>query len=478
MSEQPTTPFEWRAALRDPALWAIVALGLVLRLIPLIAWPQLECLRDECIYRSMADDIYLGRGLTESNKGWLPSPAYPYVLAWTRIVFGGSQAVKGFQVAASVVTNLLAFGITRQFASRQVAIVAAALFAFNPTIAWFTNTMWIETFYMFFLLAAAFFTIASREARWTLAAAAGALLGVAMLFKGIATYLPPAFLLAVAWPGATTLADGRVGSPWRLRDWVVEFGHKRNHVAALLLSATLVVAPWSLYASRTYGGFMIVDATVGHVLYLGNNDFDPITFDYGNGMLTEPLFKRYLRSGRNPCPREGVPAVLSSKCEVNATVAWAKENPGEFVGRIPMRVAQLLNPNSFLTRHVRWGYFPGLPYAFKEGIAVWVQVISLLSIFVGTVGVFARARGPYAYIAIYTVVYTVFTTMVSYGMTRFRMPLELLWAPYVAIALVEPRATLAALRASPPRLAGLLVTLPPLLYLTWWYLLTGFPSFW
>ena len=43
--------------------------------------------------------------------------------------------------------------------------------------------------------------------------------------------------------------------------------------------------------------------------------------------------------------------------------------------------------------------------------------------------------------------------------------------------LVDPRGTLAALRASPWRLAGALLTLPPLVALTLWYLPTGFPMF-
>ena len=106
--------------------------------------------------------------------------------------------------------------------------------------------------------------------------------------------------------------------------------------------------PYSIYGSKTYGGFMVTDATAGHVLFLGNNDFPPLTFDYGNGMLTEPLFSRYLSTGRRPCRRD-VPPVQSTKCEVAAAIDWAEEHPDKFVARVPLRVAQLLNPNSFLT---------------------------------------------------------------------------------------------------------------------------------
>jgi hypothetical protein len=65
-----------------------------------------------------------------------------------------------------------------------------------------------------------------------------------------------------------------------------------------------------------------------------------------------------------------------------------------------------------------------------------------------------------------------------YGMTRFRLPLEALWTVWLAVFLADPRGTLAALRATPWRLAGALVTVPPLAALLSWYLPTGFAVFW
>ena len=80
--------------------------------------------------------------------------------------------------------------------------------------------------------------------------------------------------------------------------------------------------------------------------------------------------------------------------------------------------------------------------------------------------------------AVSAVLYTLATTVLSYGMTRFRLPLEALWIPYLALLLAQPRATWQAVTDSPARLAGALVTLPALVVLTLWYLPTGFPMFW
>ncbi len=467
----PTTSgLPWGEYLRDRWVWALIGLALVVRVVPMVVYPQYECIRDECIYRGMALAINEGQGLTVSNKGWLSAPGYPYLLSWLRSLFGAMYAVKWLQIVLSIPLLFLGYTIGRVTGgAAKVGRITVALLAFNPTLAWFTNTMWIETVYILCLLAAIAGVLAARRGTWVPAFLAGVALGIAVLFRGVATYLPPFFVLAACYPTR--------GNPLSLMSWGAEAKLRWRHGAAFLLGTVLTVAPYTIYGSRHHGGFMVTDATVGHVLFLGNNDFPPLTFDYGNGMLTQPLFAAHLRTGRRPCARD-VPPVQSSKCEVQATVDWISDNPGEFVGRIPMRLAQLLNPNSFLTRHVRWGYWPGFPWWAKELLAVSIAGLTGMLVVFGTVGAWARARGPYAVMAVGTTLYTLTTIAIMYGMTRFRLPLEALWSVYLAIFLADPRGCFRALSASPWRLAGVLLTIPPLIALMFWYLPTGFPMFW
>lgn len=466
--EVASGPLDPRTWARDPVLIAALVAGLLLRVLPLVVFPQFECLRDECIYRTMALGILDGDGLTVSNKGWLPSPGYPYLLAWTKMAFGSMQAVKGIQITLGLASVAMVYGIASDVGDRRTARIAAWLFALNPTIAWFTNTMWIETVYIFFLLAATIFMLAAwRTRQWQSAAWSGAMLGGAILFRGVATYLPPLWILAALYPD----------EPLSFAAWKASARERWKLVAAMLAAIVFVVTPYSLYGSKQFGGFMVTDATVGHVMFLGNNDFPPLTFDYGNGMLTQPLYGKYLATGRRPCARN-VPPVQSSACEVREALAWIRGHPTKFVSRIPMRIAQLLNPNSFLTRHVRWGYWPGLPWWGKEAIAISIAALSTALSILGTVGAWARARGPYAAMAVGTTVYTVFTIALMYGMTRFRLPLEAMWTVYLALFLANPRESFQALRATEWRLAGVLLTVPPTLALLLWYLPTGFPVFW
>ena len=454
----------WR---QDRVLWGALIVGLVLRLLPMILFMQGDCVRDECIYRSLGANILEGEGLTTTAKGWLPAPGFPFLLAAFKFVFGAFFAVKFLHIGLGVLTIGILYALGKELQGLKVARIAAWLYAVHPTLVFFTQTMWIETIYIFFLLLAVLGILMSRRLGWRRAAWAGAALGAATLFKGVATYLAPIFALAAMWPDG----GGGPGAIWPSlkRRWRAGL--------ALFLGWAVMVAPWSAYSSAKYGGFTVSDATVGHVLFLGNNDFPPLTFDYGNGMLTGPIYARYLRAGRRPCNRNE-PPVKSSKCDVAAAVEWARNNPDTFVERIPMRMAQMFNPHSFFTRHLRWGYWLGIPWWMKEGLVLYTALTSVFLMVVGTVAAFAKARGPYGMMAVGTVAYTLGTVAVSYGMTRFRLPLEPFWLLFAALLLAAPRETLAELGRSTARSAATVLTLPILLVLMAWYLPTGWPMFW
>jgi len=450
--------------------WLLAALvaAILLRVVPMAIWPQMDCVRDECIYRAMGMKIIDGQGLTVSSKGWLTAPGFPYLLVLMKMTTGAFFAVKWVNIVLSLISLVTLYEITLRVIDRRAARIAAWIFALHPTLAFFTQTMWIETVYIFFLLNAVMAVLWARDKSWKHGALAGAMLACCILFRGVATYLPPIFFLAFIWPDAE-------GARWK--DFVQGFQRRWRHGAAMLAAVVICVAPYSLYASPKHGGFLVSDATVGHVMFLGNNEFPPLTFDYGIGMLTGPLYAKYLRSGRLPCPRNQ-PPVISSKCDVGKALEWIGDNPGRFANRVPMRMAQLLNPNSFLTRHLRWGYWPGYPWVLKELTAVWIVLTSMGIVVLGTLGAWARSRGPYGIIAVGTVLYTCSTIAIMYGMTRFRLPLEPLWIVFAASTLSDPRSVADALSASTPRAVGALLTIPALVALMLWYLPTGFPRFW
>jgi len=42
--------------------------------------------------------------------------------------------------------------------------------------------------------------------------------------------------------------------------------------------------------------------------------------------------------------------------------------------RVPLRLAQLMRPHTFLTRYLRWGKMPDLAWEAKEAVILWVAV--------------------------------------------------------------------------------------------------------
>ena len=176
-------------------------------------------------------------------------------------------------------------------------------------------------------------------------------------------------------------------------------------------------------------------------MWLGNNDFKPLTFDWGNGQLSFRAFKRHTKIGRRPCPSR--PKFSSTEardrwamqredCQTRAGIMWVQDNPREFVARMPLRVAQLLNPHSFLTRHIRSGRMNGLPQWADEVIVLWNALWSLMIMWGGMAVLVIRARSPQSVLVFGILLYHVAAISVLAGLTRYRVPLEPLLMLYLA----------------------------------------------
>jgi hypothetical protein len=449
--------------LRDRWVWAAVAVAFPLRLLPLWLWGFGSTIRDESQYVNLGRAILDGKGLINPHD-WLWAPAYPYLIAafqWA-LPWRITLTLPPAQCLLGALTCVLMASLAHKaLGDLRSARVAAWLYALHPTVAYFSGRLWCESVYGPLLIGAVWGVLWAREGTWRRAALPGLLLGLCVLMRGVATYLPPIFLLALMWPEVQQgFVDG-----WHAR---------KRHVAAMCAALVLTVGPYATTASMKHGGLIISDATVGNLMFLGNNDFDPITFDYGNGVLRFSARGAHTKLGRKPCPHSG--PVEWNACETRRGMEWIRANPGEFVRRMPVRVAQLVNPNSFLTRSIRWGKYKGLPWAVREGLVAWVAFWSFLVMVAGTMGAAARARGPYAWMAIGTVTYTVAASAALYGLTRFRVPIEPLWMIYAAGVLAHPVQTLQLLRQEMVRLVLALIWVPLLVGHMLWFLPSGWPG--
>ncbi len=455
---------------KDRWFWGALALGLLLRALPMLiwGWDSTACVRDECIYRKVAEPILTGEGLDLApNAGWLPAPGMPYAMAAAKALTGRFEAIKWVHWLLTL--PLLAFGhqLARQvFDSQRLARAMAFGLAVHPTFVFFTGTMWTETIYSVLLLGTVVLILMARERSWKWSAAAGVLLGLTILNRGIATYTAPLFLLTLIAPDPLSL---------RWSDWRPRVHRHKRAIAAFVAATVLTVAPYSISASKRWGGMVVTDATLGHVAYLANNDFPPVTFDYGIGQLTGPLYGRTRTQGRPSCPKSDGP-LAEDRCEVGHAVEWVRAHPVEFLERIPMRLAQYFNPNSFLTRHLRWNMWPGIPYGIKEALVTFQVASSVFILGLGTIGAALFARGPFGLLFGSVVGYNLAVISCLYGITRFRLPLEPMWMLFAfALVLVRPSIPRDQRTTRVVLAVVLSLLLAPLLGR---YLLTGYPQFW
>ncbi|MCB9765867.1 MAG: glycosyltransferase family 39 protein [Alphaproteobacteria bacterium] len=449
MSEAPPIPW-WRDRV---AWWALLA-GLWLRAATLARWPQTPCIRDECTYVNLAERIVDGEGMTAASGGWLWAPGYPAVMAAHDVLLGQPEAIKGSQVALSVVTMLLAYTLARDIGGRGAARWAVWLYALSPTFVFFTVSMWSEWLYLTLLLGSLLALGWARRGGLLRGALPGALVGLCVLLRGVATYMLPIFGVGLLW--------GR----WRS-------GRAWGSVVALALGAALVVGPYATRTSARYEGRVISDRTLGQMMWLGNNDFPPMTFDWGNGTLTQQDYTRALIQGRPHCPFQGDPTVWDD-CEVRKGVRWIQEHPDAFVQRIPLRLAQLFNPHSFLTRHLKWGRWKELNEAMGRGLILATVGWSLTAILGGTAGMVGRGRSWRVVVMGGILLYHFAAIGLLAGLSRYRVPLDGLWLLWAAALLASPRPTLQAIWDAPWRFLLTVICFAVLVPLTLRFLPTGF----
>ncbi len=450
------------SAWRDPVAWAAVLVGTCLRLFPLWLWGFGYPIRDEAQYVNLGRAIVAGNGLI-TPQDWLWAPAYPYLIA-AFMRFAPGWVIFTLPIAQCLLGGLAAlamYQLTIRVFDARSARVATWMYALHPTLIFFSSRLWSEAVYGPLLLCAVWMVLWAREGRWSRALVPGVLIALCILMRGVALYMPPFFIVALLWP----MSGQGVAAAVRA---------KIRHVAAFSLTAVLLVAPYSIHASQKHDGLVISDATIGNLMYLGNNTFEPLTFDFGNGILMGPSRGAYTRHGRPHCERATPPAW--NQCETKRGMRWIRENPGEFVRRIPLRVAQLVNPHSFFTRSLRWGRYRGMPWWLKELLIVGTAGTTFAVLVGGLIGITARGRGVYLWLCLGIVMYTVAASAALYGLTRFRLPLEPLWMVYLAAAVAHPRLIVAGLREDRRRLCVAVVMVPVLLFHMLWFLPAGWPG--
>ena len=407
------------SALRRPYAYLLVAVAAALPRLAVLAVER-ERILEEFVEKS---DRF-ARTLVESGTfGFLPDVPSAYTqpgyaedrapLAWP---VARSWLADGLaQALVAVATALVVFELGRYLRSTGVGVAAALVATLHPYVVWHDMHVNREILDGLLVVAVALVALLAHDRRspW-LAAAAGALCGLAILGNSRLVALPLVLAPFVAWrirPGARAVATGLV----------------------LVLAAGLVVSPWAIRNRVQVGCFAIT--TDARALWKANN---PSTYDVlASGQWIDDVPN--LR-GAPPWPERAADLTLAGtpttvdECEQVAlyrdeVLSFWREQPGEKARLAGQAVLMLWSP-TFTVEADDPARSDAIELAKRT-----VEPAYAIALFALALWGLALAPRRYAALVLLLVGTNTVMAMVFAGTVRYRAPFDALLAVLAALAL-------------------------------------------
>lgn len=230
--------------------WLVLALfaAVALRVTVWIMLPRTTLMSDEGEYLSAAQWLAYGRGFAwYLDYYWTRAPLYPMMVAGLLRLGGTLTWIAAFQSVISLSHVVLVWLIARRIWPHDSAVanVAAVLVAVSLPLATMPLLALTETIYLTLLLTLLWVSLGVQIAQPSLlrAVVIGVLLGLATLTRGMTLVFVPFLLLWMRYGGGASS------------------GVRTRATVGLLAAFLVILLPWSIYASRTFGGLVMVDTT-------------------------------------------------------------------------------------------------------------------------------------------------------------------------------------------------------------------------
>jgi 4-amino-4-deoxy-L-arabinose transferase-like glycosyltransferase len=423
-----TSPRKWRLALIVLCAAALAWGSFV------VVTGETRPASDQREYFSAAMRFAKGFGLTHPGGELYVHTHPPLYALFLGVIYragGGNTAAKLVQLVLALATLVLAFLTARAaFGDRAARATLVAGAAYLPT-AFYVTQLLSEVLFTFFLVAAAYVLYAAiKDGRAGVArcAAAGILLGLAALTRGVA------LAVAAGWALYVLLRRGPpVG--------------RRVAAAAALAAATLAaVAPWSAYVYSKTGRFVLLDTKSSAVFYYGNG---PNTPSHHAWDITH--------AGSRFVPPPGVAATADRFEHAReyraAALDYVKAHPVRTLVRFGSKAADLWEPERLFVGAYRTGYLPNarrplvLGYIAAEFAASATAL--LLFWFAAPLVPASRWRG----LALIAVLSTTLAYAATVAHPRYNYPLMVLGLPAIGYFFAEALPRLRAGAYSRRRLA-------------------------
>ncbi|HEX9641056.1 MAG TPA: glycosyltransferase family 39 protein [Candidatus Krumholzibacteria bacterium] len=376
---------------------------------------------DETAYLELAEGM-LARG--EYTSLFRP-PAFPAFIALVVKMGGDLEAVRVSQVFLSALTVLLGFAIARRHFGTRVALLFAALMAFDPVLVAFSHLLWSETLYLllFWSMMALLMLPDFRprpRAQWFLA---GLFLGAAGLARAVVLTVAPIIVGWMLWRGHR----GGGASAWsRLRAPLMAS-------CLFAMGALVVVLPWSFRNLRATGAFVLVDTNGAYNFLIGT---DPHAFFIDKDDSWSPHWAKLDEYGYAYVAQRD-PAYAQRRA-IQLGLRYVAENPGRYLLACVFEGAQLWTLDSFPMRHLRNGWYGPHSPAWALPLLVLTSVpLGIVILGAGCLGLLTMPPGPLRTICSIFLLHSVALHTLLFSLSRFQVPMRPLLALGAAWALLH-----------------------------------------
>ncbi len=420
-----------RSIAHVPLLILLVAAALF-RIALWDALPRQGLISDEGEYLSAAWWLAHGRGF-DWHQGylWTRAPLYPVFLALHIVFFGDTLvAIVVTQTILSLMIIVLVYALARQIVPPDLnaaPLIAAALTSFYLPFVIYPQMILSETLYICLVLSGmlALVRVNAQAApapavdprHRSLQPVVSSI--VAGLLFGLATLTRSQTLLTLP------LIAGWMAFAWRRHLW---------RPLVFLIVAGAVIAPWTMYNSRIYGGLVLVDTSGAYNLLIGAWSAhdgvrrDAPTRDFVLAMSPE---QRVIPPSSTCLPHPGPQPSQAARqtAMVREGLCLIVDRPLAFIHKSLTELVDLFRINYTGAERLTNGFSTGrLPVWYVLMLFVLDDTLYVLTLPLGIVGwsVVRRAapdfQAPASLIGVW-LIFNIVLTPLLFAINRFRMPL-------------------------------------------------------
>lgn len=397
----------YRSEIALASLALLVHTVLFLVVIQVEGGSVIDAVRADDGYFELATNVLAGNGFSMATTSpYVPNalrtPGYVYPLA----ALIGTVGIAGaalVQLLLSALIPVLGLHIARYITnSRRIGIAAGIILALDPTLAllsfnFYTDTLFIVLFFAWMLLT---FRYLERPL-WTTLVTGAAVLGLAIITRPTAQYIPLLLVPFIMWRFGTQ--DWRRGAA---------------HVAVSLAIVGAMLAPWVVRNYQEFGAFGL-SSQKAYVLY---TNFAPAVLSVARGseFATEfTTFSTYAERTSNIITPANGDVYIARALDVALVYPLASA----FV--VGKSLFTFFTNDGVYTLLAVVGYAPrDFTVVLVVARLVWVAIT--IAAFIGALAYLLRQRSQLAILIILLVAYFALTsTIAAFGTNpRYRLPVD------------------------------------------------------